>query len=547
MRCGRLERLAIERHVRDLAEANKRGWYFDVEAAELAIDFCKYIRHSKGKWGGQVFEPEPWEVFILWCLFGWKRKDGLRRFRKAYVSMGRRNGKTFLAAVIGLIMLVADGESGAEIYTAATKRDQARIMHQAAVSMVRRSPDLRAKISIFKDNLSIDVTESKYEPLGADSGTHDGLNVSCALVDEIHAHKTSGMWDVLDSATGSREQPLLLGITTAGDNVVGVCRDLDDYGINLLEERFRDDAWFIFICRLDKGDDPFDRRVWRKANPNLGVSVFEDDLRIAARKAKRTPSARATFYIKRMNLWIGAKDGWLNPESWNACAGTIDVEALKGRACCGGLDLAKTRDMTAFVLAFPMDGGTVALVPHFFIPEGDDLDAYERSAGLPKGTYRDWERRGLLTITPGFSCDYAYVEEVIRNAAATHDLRDVAFDVYNARDIADRLTEHGITMLEFSQHITNMNSPCREFERLMLDRFLVHGDNPILNWHAGNVTVTAHNDLIRPIKSGGPDGKIRGVARNKIDGIVASIMAVARAQEIDTDGCIYDVRGPLAV
>jgi phage terminase large subunit-like protein len=329
--------------------------------------------------------------------------------------------------------------------------------------------------------------------------------------------------------------------------VVGICRTKDDYSINVLDQRFRDDSWFCFICRLDKDDDPFDWHNWRKPNPNLGVSVLEDGMRLAAKKAKRSPSDRANFLIKRMNLWVGAKDAWLSPDAWKACAGTIDMEELKGRACCGGLDLAKTRDMTAFVLAFPWDDGSMVLVPHFFIPEGEDLDAYERKAGLPKGTYREWEQLGYLTITSGFSCDYAHVEDVICGAAKTYDLYEVAFDEYNATDIADRLHEKGLLMVAFSQHITNMNAPCKEFERLMLERLIVHGDNPIMNWHAGNVTVRAYNDLIRPIKSGGPDGKMKGATRNKIDGIVSGVMAVARAQQIGMDVSVYEKRGLLTV
>jgi phage terminase large subunit-like protein len=554
-RPGRLERLAVERHLADLEAGPKRGLRFDITAAENAIRFCKFIHHAKGEWSGQIFDPAPWEMFILWNLFGWKRDDGTRRFRVAYISMGRKNGKTYLIAVVGHILFIADNEPGAEIYTAATKMDQARLIHSAANSMVKASPELRNLVEIFRDNLSIKETQSKYVPLGGDSGTLDGLNPSGMLIDELHAHKTRGMWDVMDTATGARRQPLLVAITTAGTDRQSICAEQDDYSIHCLEGALRDDSHFAFICRLDKDDDPFDEKNWRKANPNLGVSVKLDDLRRKAAKAKASPASMNAFLRLHLNVWTTAENRWLDAEAWKKCGGAVDIESLAGRSCSGGLDLAKTSDMTALVLAFPdelerMDSddgaepeGTYTLLCHFFLPDYD-LDRRERESGLPQGCYHQWARKGFLTLTPGATCDYGFVRETILECARRYDLRDVGFDPWNATQMATDLQNDGIEMVEFSQAIHKMNEPCKEFERLVLSGGLRHGDHPILAWHSANVSVRIDaNANVAPIKGG------RGQSqRNKIDGIVASIMAVARAKAFSQTGrSVYETRGLVTI
>src|SRR5512139_1249755 len=270
---------ACQRHVDDLKHGAERGLHFDREAAEHVLKFFTILKHSKGEWAGRPLVLEPWQQFLIWTLFGWKRADGTRRFRTAYIEVARKNGKSTIGAGVGLYLLAADGEPGAEIYSAATKRDQARITHLEAVRMVKASPMLRKRIRTFRDNLNIEGTASKFEPLGADADTLDGLNIHGAIIDEIHAHKTREVWDKLDTGTGARRQPLMFGITTAGYDRQSLCWTLNEYSKKVLDGVIEDDTFFALIYTLDDGDDWQDETTWIKANPNLKVSKKNDDLR----------------------------------------------------------------------------------------------------------------------------------------------------------------------------------------------------------------------------------------------------------------------------
>ena len=344
---GRLIRLAVERHQRDLDEGPARGLRFDRAAAQHTIDFFGFLKHSKGEWAGQTFELAPWQQFILWVLFGWKRTDGLRRYRTAYIEVPRKQGKSTMAAGVGLYLLVADGEPGAEVYSAATKRDQAKIVHAEATRMVKASPSLSRMVKVFKDNLNIPETASKYEPLGADEDTLDGLNVHGAIIDELHAHKTRGVVDVLETATGARRQPLQVEITTAGSDQTSVCYEHHDYGAKILIGTVQDDTWFVFIATIDEGDDWRDATVWAKANPNFGISVKPDDLARKVEKAKRMPTAQNAFKRLHLDIWTQQVTRWIDLGLWDENAGEVDEEKLAGGICHGGLDLASVSDLTA--------------------------------------------------------------------------------------------------------------------------------------------------------------------------------------------------------
>ncbi|MBK8211607.1 MAG: terminase large subunit [Rhodospirillales bacterium] len=285
---------------------------------------------------------EPWQEFYLGTLFGWRRADGTRRFRTSYLEVARKNGKSTMLAGVGLYLLVADGEPGAEIYTAATKRDQARIIFLESQRMVRQSPDLRGVVAAFKDNLSVASTFSKYEPVGRDSDTLDGLNVHAGLVDELHAHPTGEMWDVLETGTGSRRQPLMATVTTAGSNRQSICYQFHDYTEKVLAGVVEDDAWHGLIYSLDRDpvtgelEDWEDERAWRKANPNLGISKKAGDLRDKARKAKVMPSRLNVFLQKELNIWTQASTRWIDPERWRAC----NVRRSTRRSWPGGAAMA---------------------------------------------------------------------------------------------------------------------------------------------------------------------------------------------------------------
>jgi phage terminase large subunit-like protein len=513
---ARLVRLACERHLRDLEIAAERGLYFDSEAAEWSIGFFAQLSHSKGEWAGQPLVLEPWQSFVVGNLFGWKRADGTRRFRTSYVSVGRKNGKSTLAAGLGLLLAFFDGEAGAEVYAAATKRDQAKIVWGEARAMVLASPPLRQRISVLTGNLHSERTRSKFEPLGADADSTDGLNVHAAVIDELHAHKTRAMWDVIETATAARRQPLTFAITTAGFDRNSVCYEQDDYAAKVLEGVIEDDSFFAYVARIDEGDDWTDRGCWPKANPNLGVSVKLDDLERKCDKAKLVPGEQNAFLRLHLNVWTQQETRWLSPEVWEG--GSIGPpEDLEGRRCYAGLDLSSTTDVTALVLWFPDDDGGGDALSCFWVPE-EALQVRSRRDRVP---YDLWQRQGFIDATGGNVVDYDRVRERIKELGTIYEIREVAVDRWNSTQLQTQLQGDGFTVVPFGQGFASMTAPTKELERLLLERSLRHGGNPVLRWMASNVAVdqdAAGN--LKPSKSRSTE---------RIDGIVALVMALGRA------------------
>jgi len=530
-------RLAVERHVRDLDTGAERGLRFDEGAAQHALDFFKFLKHSKGEWAGQTFEPSPWQQFVVWSLFGWRREDGARRFRTSYLEMARKNGKTTLAAAIGLYLFFADGEAGAEVYTAATKRDQARIAHSEASRMVKASPMLRRRINTFKDNLHVEATSSKFEPLAADYNTLDGLNVHGAIIDELHAHKTRDLWDVIETATGARRQPLLFAITTAGFDRHSVCWEQHEYACKVLDRIIEDDTYFGMIYTLDEGDDWRDESVWLKANPNLGVSAKLDDLQRKALKAGEAPAALNNFLRLHLTIWTQSETRWMSRETWESCNLPVDAEGLRGRTCYAGLDLSSTTDLTALALVFPpeCEGDPYRVLLRFFIPE-DSMRERSRRDRVP---YDAWVRQGWITATPGNVVDYGYVLAAVEEDAARFDLREVAFDRWGASRIVQEFEERGITVAEFGQGFKSMSPPMKELEKLVLSRQLAHGGNPVLAWNVDNLVAR-----VDPAGNLKPD-KEKSIER--IDGFVALVMGLDRAIRCGGGGSVYEERGVLSL
>lgn len=529
-------RLACERHLRDLKTCRRRGLYFDSEAAAHAIRFFDFLTHSKGEWGGKPIALEPWEQAIFWILFGWhRRQTRTRRFRQAYIEIARKNGKSLLASGIALYMLIGDGEPGAEVYSAATKRDQAKIVWDEAGRMVRKSPHLAGAITVQKDKLFLPFdTASKYEPVGRDADTMDGLNVHCAIVDELHAHRTSEVWDVLETGMGARRQPLLFGITTAGFNQASFCYEMRNYATALLEQVLDNDAFFTIIYTLDEGDDPWDERNWSKANPNLGVSLYLNELRDLATKARELPTALNSFLVKRLNVWTTSAEHWLHPDRWRACNGAMDEAALVGRACFGGLDLSSTLDLTAWVLVFPPtdDDPLYRVVARFWVPETAIIER-SRSQRVP---YDAWIRQGFITAIPGDVIDYAYIYDQIERDAGRFQIREIGYDRYQAAEIYVRLAEQGLTMVQIAQTTGGMNGGMMALERLVMGKLMAHGGNPVLAWNVHNVVV--YKDTNGNIK---PD---RRKSTEKIDGAVAMAMAIGRAALADPNAgrSVYEDR-----
>lgn len=532
---GRFIRLAVERHQRDLDQQSARGLRFDRQDAQHATDFFGFLKHSKGEWAGQEFILEPWQQFLLWNIFGWKRADGMRRFRTAYIEVPRKNGKTTLAAGVGLYLLVADGEPGAEIFSAATKRDQARITHGEAVRMVKGSASLSRMVRTFKDNLHIEATASKYEPLGADADTMDGLNIHGAMIDELHAHKNRRVVDVLETATGARRQPLIFEITTAGSDQASVCHEHHDYSRRILEGTIEDDTWFAFIASLDEEDDWTDPKVWAKANPNLGVCVKMDDLERKCEKAQRLPAAQNAFRRLHLDEWTQQSDRWIDLSLWDENAREVDEETLVGRLCYGGLDLASVSDITAWVMVFPRDEDPeeMDILARFWCPEA----ALQDSSNRYVDQYRVWADQGHLRVTSGDAVDYGFVKKCILEDAERFRLKDLNVDrLFQGYQLSQELDDEGLEVFGMGQGFLSMAVPVKEFERRLLSKKLHHGGNPVLRWMADNVAVK--QDPAGNLK---PD---KAASQGKIDGIVALVMALDRSMRHEPPKrSVYEDRG----
>jgi len=541
---------AVNRHVHDLSRQQTEDfpYYFDPAAATRKIIFSQQLRHTKGKWAKQhmTITLEPWQQFIDWCLFGWKRCDThTRRFTKAYIEVARKNGKTTMAATTANFCFLMDKEEGAEVYCVATKKDQAKIAWNEAEAQVKRHPFLKAKCRTYKQNSTMVVigTQALMRPLGQDSDTEDGKNPHFVLVDEYHAHKTADQVNVLEDGMGSREQPILYIITTAGYDKNRPCYQEERTMIVGILERTIDpipEDVFGIIFTLDEGDDWVDEQVWIKSNPNLGVSISVEYLRSQVRKALVTPQKQNSVKTKNLNIWTQATTAWIGDEAWKACGGTIQEKDLVGRDCYGGLDLSTSTDITAWTLCFPptdLDPRYTYLY-RFFIPE-ENLIARQRRDKVP---YILWRDRGFVQTTPGNVIDYDFIEEQIRKDGDLYHIREIAFDPWNANEITNHLGEEGMEMVEFRQGYGSMSAPSKSFEKKILSKELNHGNNPVIKWMISCTEVKSDpSDNIKPVK---PDRKRTG---KRIDGVITSIMSLDRAVQGKSNRSVYERRGVRAV
>lgn len=540
--------LARERHSRDLKTGAARGLWFDRQAAERVRDFfTMFLVHSKGEFAGKPFVLTDWQYRdIIAPVFGWKRLPKgmnarqaraiplerrveagvLRRFRTAYTEVARKNGKSTLLAGVGLYMLVADFEAGAEIYTAATKRDQAKIIHSEAVRMAQKSGQLKQFLRIFRDNISVPSTFSKFEPLGADADTMDGLNSHGNLIDEYHAHKDSKVFDVLTTGEGARRQPLTWIITTAGFNLESPCYQENKYARRVLAGELENDEYHAAIYTLDDGDEFENPSTWPKANPNLGISVKPEYLERQVRKALGSPIYRPTVMTKHFNVWINQRASFFSMQKWAACGQGAEpvvwrkeqIERLKGKNCYAGLDLGSVSDFTAFVLAFPM-GDEWIVLPWFWLPESP---THEREQKL-REHYRQWKDDGFLCYTDGDVVDYDRIRADIADIASQFWIEEVAVDrLFQGAQLCTQLQSDGHRIITFGQGFMSMAAPTKYLEELVLNGNIRHGNNPVLTWMASNTEVkTDPAGNMKPCK---PERK----NAYKIDGIVSTIMALAR-------------------
>lgn len=509
-------------------------FWFDKRAADLAVAFFeKLLVHSKGEWAGQPFKLQAWQRDdIIRPLFGWKRKDGTRKFRTAYIEIPRKNGKSTLSAGLALYLLFADGEPGAEVYSAAADTDQARIVFEEAQRMVEASPALSEHGQVYRRSIIVKSERSTYRVISADAHTKHGFNAHGIVFDELHAQPNRELWDVLNTSTGARRQPLMVMITTAGVyDPESICWEQHEYARQVLDGAIEDPTYFAYIAAADDTDDWTNPVTWAKANPGLGETIKVDYLEAECRRAIASPAYQNTFRRLHLNQWTAQDERWLDMNAWNSCK--RELPDLTGRICYGGLDLASTTDIAAFVLCFPPqeDDEPYWLVPYFWIPS-DSLIERVRRDRVP---YDAWLRDGLVTATPGNVIDYYYIEQTIRQLAIEYDIREIAFDRWGATLLYQRMEEARQTMVQFGQGFASMSAPMKELLKLILSKRIAHDGNPVLRWMADNVV--ARQDPAGNVK---PD---KSKSRNKIDGIVAGIMALDRATR--HTGSAYDERGIL--
>ena len=515
---------ACERQKQDLAK-NDFSYVFDETRASHVCKFIELLPHIEGEWEGKPLILDPWQIFILTTVFGWVDENDKRRFKTAYIEVPRKNGKSALSSGVALYCLVADGESGAQVYSAATTRDQAKVVFNVAAQMVNKSPGLRKRFGAevagkkFPHTIFCSPTNSSFKPLARDQGGNlDGLNVHCGVIDELHGHKTREVFDVIESATGARSQPLLWIITTAGFNRAGICYEQRAYVIKLLSGVHEDDEYFGIIYTIDEEDDWTDPEVWEKANPNWGVSVNPGDVHRLARKAIELPSATNNFLTKRLNVWVNADSAWMDMRRWDGQADhNLKIEDFIGVPCWFGLDLASKTDIAALVILFKKKIDNVVhyyLFGKYWLPE-ETVEKSENSQ------YSGWVRQGLITETDGAIIDYDVIEEEIKETGKLLDVEECCYDPYQATQISTHLSDEGIEMVEVGASVKNFSEPMKELEALTLAGRLHHNGCPVMTWMISNVV--CHRDAkdnIYPRKE---------FEQNKIDGPVAAIMALNRA------------------
>lgn len=524
-------RLACQRHLADLEHGAARGLVWMPEMAARAIGFIACLRHYQGVDAGRPFVLSPFQAFIVGSLFGWYTGDGQRRYRVAYVEIGKGNGKTPLAAAVALYGLVADGEAGAEVYSAATSRDQAGIAFTDAVQFVRACPPLLQRLEVNRGNLAYLATSSYMRPVSAEGRGLDGKRPHIVVVDELHEHPSGIVVEKMRAGTKGRTRALIFEITNSGYDQTTVCWEHHAYSIKVLQGVLTNDAWFAYIAALDAGDDPFDNEAcWPKANPNIGISVTREYLREQVLEARNIPSKRSLVLRLNFCRWTQASENHIDLDRWDACAQPVDEAALRGRPCYGGLDLATVSDINALAWVFPpVESDPMwRVLLRCWVPE-DTLRKRVAKALLP---YDQWAREGLLRTTPGNVADYRVIEAQIAEDLQAFDVQELAFDRWNATSLVTELMDkHQAPMVQHGQGYASMAAPMKELDRLYLSGQLAHGGNKLLRWMASNLVAT--QDPAGNIK---PD---RARSTEKIDGMVALAMAIGRAT-VDRRGNIDD-------
>ena len=515
---------------------------YDKKAADYAVNFIQCLDHTKGTWAGKPFELIDWQERIIRDLFGVLKPDGYRQFNTAYIEIPKKQGKSELAAAVALLLTCGDGEERAEVYGCAADRQQASIVFDVAADMVRMCPALmrRCKILAATRRIIYLPTNSFYQVLSAEAYSKHGFNVHGVVFDELHTQPDRRLFDVMTKGSGdARMQPLYFLITTAGTDTHSICYETHAKARDILDGRKRDPTFYPVIYGADDTDDWTDPKVWKKANPSLGITVPLEKVRAACESARQNPGEENAFRQLRLNQWVKQSVRWMPMDKWDACTETVSEEGLEGRICYGGLDLSSTTDITAFVLVFPPteDGGVYALLPYFWIPE-ENLRLRVARDHVP---YDIWERQGKLMTTEGNVIHYGYIESFIGRLGERFNIREIAFDRWGAVQMVQNLEGMGFTVVPFGQGFKDMSPPTKELMKLVLEKRIAHGGHPVLRWMMDNIYIrTDPSGNIKPDKA---------KSTEKIDGAVAAVMALDRAIRCAGEPAesVYDSRGIIVI
>jgi len=505
---------------------NSVEFTFDVIVAERVCKFFEtQFKHSKGEYAGKNFILEDWQKKILGHLFGWKRKDGTRRYRKLFLLIPRKNGKSFICSALALIMLCADNEPGSEVYLLAANTNQASLIFKESCNMVNQNKLLSNEIEICPSakGLKFPKTVSYMKVLSSEALSQHGLNPHCFIIDEVHTQRKDELIEVMQTATGSRRQPLEVYISTADYAGDSPCNRMVAYARKVRDNQIEDSSYMPILYELTCEDDWTDEKNWYKANPNLGVSIKVDFFKSQYRKAREEPSFENTFKRLHLNIQTEQERRWLKIEDWDNSGQKIDKEELKGKKCFAGIDLSSTRDITALVLYFPE---YYACLPFFWVPE---------FTATKKLEYKMWNKQEYCYLTQGNVVNYEEIRQKVLELKEIYDINSIAYDPWNAAQFATNLSDNdGVTMIQFRQGYMSLNEPSKELEKILIEKKLVHFNNPIMRWMASNVQVKDD-----------PAGNIKPIKANKdspqkIDGIVALIMALGISMQAREERSMFD-------
>ena len=519
-----------------------KGSRYDKDAADFAVAFVEQLCHTKGTWWKQKFELIDWQERIIRDLFGVVKKNGYRQFNTAYIEIGKKNGKSELAAAVALLLCCGDGEERAEIYGCAADRQQAGIVFDVAADMVRMCPSLnkRVKILASQKRLVYEPTHSFYQVLSAEAYSKHGFNIHGVVFDELHSQPNRKLFDVMTKGSGdARMQPLYFLITTAGNDTNSICYEVHQKAKDILEGRKIDPTFYPVIYGAEPDEDWTSPEVWKKVNPSLGITIGIDKVEAACNSARQNPAEENAFRQLRLNQWVKQSIRWMPMEKWDACAFPINEDNLEGRICYGGLDLSSTTDITAFSLVFPPldEDDKYQVLPYFWLPE-ETVDLRVRRDHVP---YDVWQNKGLIMTTEGNVVHYAYIENFIEELGKRFNIREIAFDRWGAVQMVQNLEGMGFTVVPFGQGFKDMSPPTKELMKLVLEKKLAHGGHPVLRWNMDNIFIRTD-----------PSGNIKAdkeKSTEKIDGAIALIMALDRAIRCgNVNGeSVYESRGVLVL